>query len=141
MKRELKMAGAVSLLVLGAFTANVWADSGRNKTGAALTYLLNGSPVYKGTVANSDAGFTDNSGTATTFSLDNTAFILAQCDSTALLAQRSANNVDGGTTAARALRLETDEKFLVGLLQPSDPKVSFRAWDAGVVNCKVFEVK
>lgn len=133
------MKKLLGLFLLIGVTATVYADNARTKTGAALTYLLNGSPQYKGTIVNSDAGFTQNSGTITTFNLDDTSLILTQCDSTAFVC--NGHIADGGCTAARSIRVETDEKFLVGALQKGVPIVAARAWDAGSVNCKVFELK
>jgi len=145
MKRELRLAAATAAVMLLAFAANAYADAARTKTGAALTYLMNGSPVYLGSVSVYDGGFADNASTNggagfTSFSISDTAFVYAQCNDAAFL-QANKLTTDAGTTVGRSLRLDQFEKFPVGMLQPGNPGVSFAATDAGSVQCAVFELK
>lgn len=134
-------------LMLGFFGAvlSAHADKTRVTSGPALTYLLNGSPVYLGTIGVSDGGFADNSTTslagASSFSIDNTAFIMTQCNEHMFVINSPIGNVDGGTTGPRSVKVSADVQNIVGALQPGVPYISVAAGDAGIAFCKVFELK
>lgn len=146
MRKELKLAAAATLACALLFGLNVHADNARAVTGAKLTYLVNGSPVFLGAVSAYDAGFADNQSTNggagyTAFNISNTAFVMVQCNGQAFVAARPVSNTDAGTTANNSLRIDTSEKFLVGMLQDGMPRVAISPTDAGSVQCKVFELK
>jgi hypothetical protein len=139
MKKELKWAALAVFIATSLFAANVYAAYGRNQTGVKLSYLLNGSPVYKGTIADGAPGtFTSNATTASSFTLDNTSLIMVQCD----VAVYITNLAHGATntTTAKSLKIAADEKFMVGMLQDGIPLISIDSV-SGAANCKVFEVK
>lgn len=119
--------------------AVAYATTGRNTTGAKLSYLLNGSPVYKGTINDAAPGtFTSNVTTSSSFTLDETSMVMLQCD-VAVYVINLAHNATNATTA-KSPKIAADEKFLVGLLQPGTPVVSVDS-TSGAAVCKVFEIK
>jgi hypothetical protein len=139
MKRELKIAAAVLLALMLGVVANVQADSMRSKTGYPLTYQLNGSAVYLGTLNDAAPGtFTDNATTSTPFAISDSAFIIVQCDVAVYIINLAYNAANA--TTAKSMKLAADEKFLVGALQAGTAKLSIDSVSGAAV-CKVFELK
>jgi hypothetical protein len=136
------MKTRLAVLFLVALGLTAWADNTRAKSGAALANSLNGNPVYLGTLTSIDAGFVDNTTTATPFAISRGACLLTQCDNDSKV---YASKTDAGSLATAALAVATGEKFQLGVLQYVGTStvswVSIQALDGGTVNCNIYECK
>ena len=138
---------ALALLAGLLFGWAATAANGRSITGHELTYLLNGSPKYLGTIsdalpmlADGGAPFTSNATTSTAFTMGDGEMVMVQCDEPAYIVNLAASN--SGARVAKAVELSADEKFLFGMVSKGVPFVSVDTGnaDGGAVNCKVFAV-
>lgn len=128
-RKNLVIAALVSLAIAAVVHA---ADSGeRGKVGYELTKALNGAPEYITTVQD-DAGTACNQ-----VVLDDGINVMVACNQSAFVGNSSC---DGGTQSAVTLPVAADEKFLLGMLKPGQPRVTVESRGA-LTDCKIFRVR
>ncbi len=111
-------------VVLSFIAVAAMAASGRALNGSALTYNLNGSDQFIGSLSGS-AGVAE-------IKVSDTANIMIWCADAGYFINGRAGttNGDGGSIAARMVPCAAGEKYPIGLLQPGVPYISISNMDA-----------
>ncbi len=129
------------ILILAVVLGSAFAIGGdRDANDFQFLKLLNGTPTYLGTIVATPAVRDNYNSDGGLFTITTGSMLMVQCDAAAFV--YPAKTLDAGTlgtTGARAVRIDANEKYY-GLLLTTDGFLQVAAV-AGTVNCKVWRMR